>query len=73
VHVRVVSESRGDPHGAGIASSFKKSSGVHPIEKVDRFISKGAYYLAPDQGGEKAYRLLADAMEKSGAWLWLKR
>jgi DNA end-binding protein Ku len=37
-----------------------------PIEKVDPVYFEGAHYLAPDQGGEKAYRLLADAMEKSG-------
>jgi DNA end-binding protein Ku len=37
-----------------------------PIQKVDPVYFAGAYYLAPDQGGEKAYRLLADAMEKSG-------
>jgi DNA end-binding protein Ku len=37
-----------------------------PIAKVDPVYFEGAHYLAPDQGGEKAYRLLADAMEKSG-------
>jgi DNA end-binding protein Ku len=26
-------------------------------------LGEGAHYLAPDQGGDKAYRLLADAME----------
>jgi DNA end-binding protein Ku len=33
---------------------------------VDPVSFEGAHYLAPDEGGEKAYRLLADAMEKSG-------
>ena len=37
-----------------------------PIKKVDPVYFESTYYLAPDQGGEKAYRLLADAMEKSG-------
>jgi len=37
-----------------------------PIEKVDPVYFEGAHYLAPDEGGDKAYRLLADAMEKSG-------
>jgi DNA end-binding protein Ku len=37
-----------------------------PITKVDPVYFEDAHYLAPDQGGEKAYRLLADAMEKSG-------
>jgi non-homologous end joining protein Ku len=30
------------------------------IEKVDPVYFDAAYYLAPEQGGEKAYRLLAD-------------
>jgi DNA end-binding protein Ku len=37
-----------------------------PIEKVDPVYFEDAHYLAPDEGGDKAYRLLADAMEKSG-------
>jgi DNA end-binding protein Ku len=37
-----------------------------PIEKVDPVYFEDAHYLAPDEGGEKAYRLLAEAMEKSG-------
>ena len=28
-----------------------------PIEKVDPFYFEGAHYLAPDEGGDKAYRL----------------
>jgi DNA end-binding protein Ku len=37
-----------------------------PIQKVDPVYFESAHYLAPDQGGDKAYRLLADAMEKTG-------
>jgi DNA end-binding protein Ku len=37
-----------------------------PIKKVDPVYFESTYYLAPDEGGAKAYRLLADAMEKSG-------
>jgi DNA end-binding protein Ku len=37
-----------------------------PIEKIDPVYFEDAHYLAPDEGGDKAYRLLADAMEKSG-------
>ena len=37
-----------------------------PIEKVDPVYFEAAHYLAPDEGGAKAYRLLGDAMEKSG-------
>jgi DNA end-binding protein Ku len=37
-----------------------------PIAKVDPIYFEDSHYLAPDEGGDKAYRLLADAMEKSG-------
>ena len=37
-----------------------------PIANVDPVYFEGAYYLAPDEGGDKAYRLLSEAMEKSG-------
>ena len=37
-----------------------------PLSKVDPVYYEHSYYLAPDQGGEKPYRLLADAMEKVG-------
>ncbi|MGH7310129.1 MAG: Ku protein, partial [Candidatus Rokuibacteriota bacterium] len=36
-----------------------------PLEKVDPIYFERTYYLGPDKGGEKAYRLLADAMAKS--------
>lgn len=37
-----------------------------PLERVDPVYFEKAYYLGPDKGGEKAYRLLTDAMAKSG-------
>ncbi|HET7746529.1 MAG TPA: Ku protein [Vicinamibacteria bacterium] len=37
-----------------------------PIAKVDPIYFEGAYYLGPDKGGEKAYKLLAEAMKESG-------
>jgi DNA end-binding protein Ku len=37
-----------------------------PLEKVDPVYFEKAYYLGPDKGGEKPYRLLTDAMAKSG-------
>ena len=36
-----------------------------PLTKVDPIYFEKTYYLGPDKGGEKAYRLLADAMAKS--------
>ena len=36
------------------------------IKEVDPIYYEGASYLAPDKGGEKAYRLLCDAMKKTG-------
>jgi DNA end-binding protein Ku len=35
---------------------------------VDPIYFEKTYYLGPDKGGEKAYRLLADAMAKTTAW-----
>ena len=36
-----------------------------PLAKVDPIYFEKTYYLGPDKGGEKAYRLLADAMAKT--------
>ena len=36
-----------------------------PLEKVDPIYFEKTYYLGPDKGGEKAYRLLTDAMAAS--------
>jgi DNA end-binding protein Ku len=37
-----------------------------PLNKVDPIYFESSYYLAPDEGGEKPYRLLAIAMAKTG-------
>ena len=37
-----------------------------PLDQVDPIYFEKTYYLGPDKGGEKPYRLLADAMEKAG-------
>ena len=37
-----------------------------PKDAVDAVYFEKTYYLGPDKGGDKAYRLLADAMEKGG-------
>ena len=36
-----------------------------PLEQVDPIYFEKTYYLGPDKGGEKAYRLLTDAMVKA--------
>lgn len=37
-----------------------------PLAKVDRIYLEKAYYLGPDKGGDRPYRLLAEALEKTG-------
>jgi DNA end-binding protein Ku len=37
-----------------------------PLAKVDREYLDKVYYLGPDKGGDRAYRLLAAAMQESG-------
>lgn len=37
-----------------------------PLDRVDPIYFERAYYLGPDKGGEKPYRLLADALARAG-------
>lgn len=37
-----------------------------PLEQVERIFLEKAYYLGPDKGGERAYRLLARALGETG-------
>ncbi len=37
-----------------------------PAERVDRIYSNKAYYLGPDKGGARAYRLLSAALRRTG-------
>lgn len=37
-----------------------------PLDKVDRIYLDKAYFLGPDKGGERAYHLLAKALEETG-------
>lgn len=37
-----------------------------PLAEVDPIYFDGAYYLGPDKGGEKAYKLLREAMKQTG-------
>ena len=37
-----------------------------PLVQVDPIYFEKTYYLGPDKGGEKAYRLLTDAMKQAG-------
>jgi len=49
----------------GEASKAIDIAGFVPLASVDPIYFEKTYYLGPDKGGEKAYRLLADAMTKS--------
>jgi DNA end-binding protein Ku len=37
-----------------------------PLSEVDRLYLERAYFLGPDKGGERAYRLLSKALEETG-------
>ena len=37
-----------------------------PLEKVDREYVDKVYYLGPDKGGDRAYRLLCEALRQTG-------
>lgn len=37
-----------------------------PLENVDPIYFEKSYYLGPDKGGDRPYRLLAEAMKKTG-------
>ncbi len=50
----------------GEASQAIEISEFVPLAQVDPIYFEKTYYLGPDKGGEKAYRLLADAMTESG-------
>ena len=50
----------------GEASEAIQISEFVPLAKVDPVFFEKSYYLGPDKGGEKAYRLLADTMAQVG-------
>jgi DNA end-binding protein Ku len=50
----------------GEASKIIDIAEFVPLDQVDPIYFEKTYYLGPDKGGEKAYRLLGDAMEKAG-------
>jgi len=50
----------------GEASEAIEISEFVPLAKVDPVYFEKSYYLGPDKGGEKAYRLLADTMTQVG-------
>lgn len=39
-----------------------------PAESIDPVFFDRAYYLGPDKGGDRAYRLLAEAMRRTAKW-----
>jgi DNA end-binding protein Ku len=50
----------------GEASQAIEISEFVPLSTVDPIYFEKGYYLGPDKGGEKPYRLLAEAMNKAG-------
>ena len=50
----------------GEASKIIDIAEFVPLPEVDPIYFEKTYYLGPDKGGEKPYRLLADAMDKAG-------
>lgn len=50
----------------GEASEAIEITEFVPLAKVDPIYFEKTYYLGPDKGGEKPYRLLADAMTHAG-------
>jgi DNA end-binding protein Ku len=50
----------------GEASEAIEISEFVPLSKVDPIYFERTYYLGPDKGGEKAYRLLTDTMTQVG-------
>jgi DNA end-binding protein Ku len=50
----------------GEASKMIDIAEFVPLTKVDPIYFEKTYFLGADKGGEKPYRLLADAMEKAG-------
>lgn len=50
----------------GEASKAIEIAEFVPLAKVDPIYFEKTYYLGPDKGGEKAYRLLADSMTQAG-------
>ena len=49
----------------GEASKMIDIAEFVPLAQVDPIYFEKTYYLGPDKGGEKAYRLLSDAMKKA--------
>ncbi len=50
----------------GEASQMIDIAEFVPLDQVDPIYFEKTYYLGPDKGGAKAYRLLCDAMAKTG-------
>jgi DNA end-binding protein Ku len=52
-----------------LEAEANRSIDIHefvPLDKVDPIYFENAHYLGPDKGAEKAYHLLAEAMQKTG-------
>lgn len=43
-----------------------------PSTEIDPIYFSGAYYMAPDRGGDRAYALLSKALQETGRWALAK-
>src|ERR1041384_4430274 len=50
-----------EPRGTGVIDIM----GFLPTEQVDRIYVDKTYFLGPDKGGERAYKLLSEALKKT--------
>jgi hypothetical protein len=57
---------RGTRQPRGRGEQQHRSEGVYPARSVDPVYFENTHYLGADKSGEKPYRLLAEAMAKSG-------
>jgi DNA end-binding protein Ku len=50
------------------ATQAVEIEGFVPVDTVEPIYFEKSYYLSPGKGGERAYRLLAEAMRQTGRW-----
>ena len=58
----------GDDELKGLEGEASKTIDIAefvPLDRVDPIFFEKTYYLGPDKGGERAYRLLAESLERA--------